>query len=517
MGRPSHIGSGFCDRLDLKSSDCCILGVPEVAVPCYAEGDLLDKEWIAMMSDSAPVELHLSPVAEHAPEEGRRRVAILVVHGVGQQNRYDTLSNFAAGVMRVLKEQHPDAVRASRELIHLDGHDDSLIRLEAPGATIDIIEYYYQHKLQRQVAPEDVVDWLTETARRVRILYSTGDVVTNRRGAGPRETMQLPVGYLFSDKRLLAGLAALPIRVVGVMMPFLRGLSALHPIGHFLASLVIRPAYLLIWPLLRDFAGDVVAYTAYDPKLKLNHVRGETLGGCVAALKALLAFKDGDGRLAYDEVIVAGHSLGSVVAYDALSRLSNDIVGRHWQVPADDKRLSTLVTFGSPLDKIALLFWPLNLEQRCLMLPIRGSLQLWWQSLFGRGGQAEWQRLREEWREEQAKLQSSMVRHYHGLRALWIDVGDGRVPLPEPERALGHMEWLNFYHKRDLIAGHLDAFAGLENIEVHSPGDPAAPRFPEAHSYYWYSEKMYEKIIQRLVSRGQPPGGSGDEALLAAE
>jgi pimeloyl-ACP methyl ester carboxylesterase len=57
----------------------------------------------------------------------------------------------------------------------------------------------------------------------------------------------------------------------------------------------------------------------------------------------------------FDEVIVVGHSLGSVVAYDVLNEIlarerSN---GTHLRCA---ERTSLFLTFGSPLDKIAFIF-----------------------------------------------------------------------------------------------------------------------------------------------------------------
>jgi hypothetical protein len=69
---------------------------------------------------------------------------------------------------------------------------------------------------------------------------------------------------------------------------------------------------------------------------------------------ALKDRKKGDPR-AYDRIVVMGHSLGSVVAYDTLNALLNEDL-------ADDmcmgvaSRTKLFLTFGSPLNKTAFLF-----------------------------------------------------------------------------------------------------------------------------------------------------------------
>ncbi len=57
----------------------------------------------------------------------------------------------------------------------------------------------------------------------------------------------------------------------------------------------------------------------------------------------------------YEAVVIAGHSLGGVIAYDAINRLHTyplqDNDTQKWT-----EALCGLITFGSPLDKIAFYF-----------------------------------------------------------------------------------------------------------------------------------------------------------------
>ena len=56
-------------------------------------------------------------------------------------------------------------------------------------------------------------------------------------------------------------------------------------------------------------------------------------------------------------MVVAGHSLGSVVAYDCLNTLvQRDIAKAAALRVGIAARISTLITFGSPLDKVAFIF-----------------------------------------------------------------------------------------------------------------------------------------------------------------
>lgn len=126
-----------------------------------------------------------------------------------------------------------------------------------------------------------------------------------------------------------------------------------------------------------------------------------------------------NGELIYDQVILAGHSLGSVVAYDALDRLSNDLNTGNWRFPKDKReRLPGLVTFGSPLDKIALFFWPNN------ELPSPAKNR---KHLPAAADKDNWSILR-------ADFQSRLLAHYHGMRGLRPQLWDGTEARADAKR-----------------------------------------------------------------------------------
>lgn len=65
--------------------------------------------------------------------------------------------------------------------------------------------------------------------------------------------------------------------------------------------------------------------------------------------------REGKPVFEYDEVLVVGHSLGSVVAYDTLNAVLNEDVALGRRMKAEE-RTRLLITFGSPLDKSAFIF-----------------------------------------------------------------------------------------------------------------------------------------------------------------
>ncbi len=245
-------------------------------------------------------------------------------------------------------------------------------------------------------------------------------------------------------------------------------------------------------PVLKEVAGDLVLYTAFDPKLSLSSVRDEVLNGCVKRIESLIRCEK-EGVLRYRQVFVAGHSLGSVVAYDAVSRIAmrtdhalmTGSQGSRVLTSAEIGRLGGLVTFGSPLDKIALMFWPR------------------WENQERAGpGPTRWHKRLTEYRQ-------GLLAHFHGIRGL-----SGALRLPAtvrqpPTGSLADLPWLNVHHPDDLIAGHLDAFAGVTNLQITPEVTAAfaAKRTAQAHGSYWAHPAIYTWLIEQFarLSSGAAP------------
>src|SRR5260370_18871695 len=111
--------------------------------------------------------------------------------------------------------------------------------------------------------------------------------------------------------------------------------------------------------VLTAYVADVAVYVSADAKSKNYVARSAIVKGSSAALSRILA----DDQ--YDRVILAGHSLGSVIAYDTINELLAQADGELG--PTSDRpttllclsqlqKLLGLLTFGSPLDKIYYFF-----------------------------------------------------------------------------------------------------------------------------------------------------------------
>jgi len=141
-----------------------------------------------------------------------------------------------------------------------------------------------------------------------------------------------------------------------------------------------RAATLLLWVIaiaaslavrwfFIQYIGDLAAYIAAHTTNKFFSTRQEIRKCATKVAAPVYRGMASDGKPEYDRIILAGHSLGSVIAYDALNALllEDEEAGRPDRVR---DRTPLLLTFGSPLDKTAFIFR----NQRPRQVEIREAL-----------------------------------------------------------------------------------------------------------------------------------------------
>jgi hypothetical protein len=386
------------------------------------------------------------------------RTAMLVIHGIGEQNPYESLDSFARGVFYHLRDRLHLNPAISPLTIALKDWTQAGIRLTVnPGlgpdleGRLDLFEYYWAPDTEDKLSWKDTLKWLVQTdLTPLRYFANNLQEMISARGQSwgsaawysfklfAREILRVLLLYiplLAATLWLLTWLshprsAWDSLRPVGAALrlysmwpkPFvlvfyasaalmvwfmlqslsaflksgeqsiqkragaiwfaLAGLSSillflaayylsvrwsvdLSPLWH---SIITKPVSSVLIALavaafcryvLTAYVADVAVYVSADEKSKNFAARATILTGSSAALARLLA----DDQ--YDRVILAGHSLGSVIAYDTVNELLaqvNAVSG-----PASDrpvlrldstqlKKLAGLLTFGSPLDKIYYFF-----------------------------------------------------------------------------------------------------------------------------------------------------------------
>jgi len=200
--------------------------------------------------------------------------------------------------------------------------------------------------------------------------------------------------------------------------------------------------------LLVQYMGDVAAYVSSHSLDRFSELRQKIKKVACDVAKSVYSAASKEGGYLYSRVCVIGHSLGSVIAYDTLNALLiDDELARTRLGVAERTKL--LLTFGSPLDKVAFIF-----------------------------------------------ARPKATTHQRALAA-------SVQPLIQSYERFRRMKWVNIYSARDVVSGRLDFFDVPDHssgggCRVQSVPDPEA-RIPLiAHTEYWRSRLLFDYIFRNL-------------------
>ena len=394
--------------------------------------------------------------------ENGEHTAIMVIHGIGEQVPFETLDMFTRGILASLNDRAKSQGTKTYNLTHrqrtctVPGTSETwlenCISLEAGNSPrIDIYEYYWAHEMTRQVIVKDIVKWMKDISSYARKYY----------GENPKKDFEKKwkeeprLKNLFEPSGQFHKSGYLRMMGPGVRL-LLLGLT------------ILESSALRSWPLIQwvfnllmakakkvfiDYIGDVVAYTATDRKAHLFKVRQSILRNSRLMLESILKNNE------YGSVIVASHSLGTVVGYDTLNRIH--------KLPKTENyfdKIKGFITFGSPLDKIAFYF--------------------------------------REHITEDAKIRLQMINNLHSFKkvemkypGIDIDASDHLKVVDNTANNLKNVQWINFFDSNDPVSGNLDLYDVEENHKL----DMKEP-FGVTHIKYWEHPPMYKKILEFFSS-----------------
>jgi hypothetical protein len=233
-----------------------------------------------------------------SPDRPTGRQAVVLIHGIGDQQPMTTLRDFIGGIFpgagggdaRVFSK--PDRVSQVLETRRMSA--DATVA----GSPTDFYELYWAHLLQGTTLGH-VRDWFAvllvrrpaEVPRRLRLVWAAG-----------WSLVLLALAVLLSlsssdSKALLGGLG-----VAGVLVLVLRDVAARVALSH---------------------VGDAARYLRPAPE-NIEVRRAIRTAG----LEVIRRLHD-EPMQRYDRIVIVGHSLGSVIAYDVLTHLWQEMHWRH--------------------------------------------------------------------------------------------------------------------------------------------------------------------------------------------
>lgn len=290
-------------------------------------------------------------------------------------------------------------------------------------------------------------------------------VALGARGAAPALTV---TGAVVVGAWLLGSCALLAWSLVRIAlgMPGHPGVETaldLKPLPEILFLGLAAVACIWLRGFYIQYLGDVAVYLSSHHLNVFHELRAKIRDVGFRTACAIYGARSEDGSdWLYDEVVVVGHSLGSVVAYDTLNGVLNDDRLRGGELEAEG-RTRALVTFGSPLDKSAFIF----------------RTQVQKESRF---------------REALAAAVQPLVQ-----------------PVPpaenEPERGRT-IPWRNVYSPFDPISGHLGYYDPPEgeprpegHEDVDNRVDARAGILGYAHVMYWDNPELNGYLYEQLAAR----------------
>jgi hypothetical protein len=240
------------------------------------------------------------------------RIAVVVVHGMGNQFPMETLREFVESLQPAgtVLYSSPNRITSDREVR----------RLSISTEPFDYYEYYWAHQME-------------EPGFTAILKWSCKLLFLQKPSASLQKHINLVRAVVILIPLLLAGLAALGYwlfkdQVNSFIKISVYGLSV-AVLLRFLWSLVSGT----VMGAVQSSVGDVVKYTIPSPGNIA--VRDTIRKNGIELLRKLHEAKKQDGVTPkYGKIILAGHSLGSIVAYDILSSLFAEYHGSYSNVPA---------------------------------------------------------------------------------------------------------------------------------------------------------------------------------------
>lgn len=427
-----------------------------------------------------------------------KRQAIIIIHGIGEQRPMDTLRGFVSAVAPPIQKSdkpayysQPDSASNSYELRRLTAN------AHKHSHKTDYYELYWANLIQ-DTRITDVFYWIW-------YLFA--------RPAGKVPGRIRWVYYTFWISLLVL------VSAIVALLPMSSAISEKwhfvqeHNWSKWLVSALSTLVWLTVTGVLVNYLGDAVRY--FNPRPH-NIAQRQSIRQAGIDLLDRLHNAQENGQNKYDRIIVVGHSLGSVIAYDLVNFFW---CARHSKLPVipveeiekaeeaarqfkTDKnidqyrqsqfdlwhnqynqpgswRISDLITLGSPLAFAELLL---------------------------ADNEAAWEDKKKQ-REYSTCPPTPEIDRHNVERFSYLPVNRNRGPRPGNRlfhhgAAFGMTRWTNIYFTNDFVGGPVNSFGtGVKNIELTSELNHRLPFV--AHVYYWRAEEAtcIECIRQALELR----------------
>ncbi|HWY37723.1 MAG TPA: hypothetical protein VNY73_04140 [Bacteroidia bacterium] len=420
----------------------------------------------------------------------KKNTAFLINHGIGNQKPIETLDVFARGIIKAL--QTYNGIKFEKLLVehHLqpkkNGDEtyywfDNFIRirnLDSPDTYIDIYEYYWANQTENKTDYRAILAWLSDVVKGASAHYADNAVIASNcddKSIFIDKNGKLNYWKYFFILRVIGSAGIFIHLFMSAVIKYVKLIPAVGPfIALFLES--IKPKAL---EEFSNVVGDISIYNDPNPRSSNQDIRKAILTGCVKAIKFLVEPTIGNNKTRYDQVVIAAHSLGTQISFDAINRITHQInIGEldgydneGYRIDVQGSRimdinnkpvninqiLNTYITFGSPLDKVAFFF--------------------------------------REQSEKNEYVKRQVLENFHCFKQRqWISLGkDIPVIKCNLHRVFDNITWRNYFDNKDYVSGSLDYYQGLTNVNC------SFKKGVFTHSNYWSCNEFFGDILINVL------------------
>jgi hypothetical protein len=448
-----------------------------------------------------------------------KNTAILIVHGIGNQLPLETLDSFGRGLIKQYRAAFKEQLTISHEIVTKPDSSegvwfDNVLRIHKAGSEnyIDLYEYYWANYSQDVASWTDLNTWLQGMVKGAAKFYKRNKQIGQHyKDGSPFFDSKTGKFKAFKYWFFLVFVSQIFL-IISSIWKLILWLVSLIPIVGKLADSLLQSFEESEMHDLLNVISEISIYNVFDPKSKFYSIRRQILDGAVKAVTFLIErpadnkfdlkgtagkIKDNElekpnsqnrmliddltGQLSnqelyYPSVIIAGHSLGSQITYDAINKLNllintgeinnydGDGICKFKNKNHISSQLSGYITFGCPLDKTV---------------------------FFLRENVPDSEYLRQQF-----------LDNYHEFKQRDLDFENNRDTNKEYLKTscdLKHMlesvKWRNYHDHKDYIGGSLDYYTSLTNIDCHFN----AGKLSFTHDYYWDCDDFYKDIITNFL------------------
>jgi hypothetical protein len=255
----------------------------------------------------------------------RPRQAVVIIHGVGEQRPMETLRGFVAAIAgRRAALSKPDRISSTLELHRMAVPGKAEDWQPGQPVSTDFYELYWAH-LMTGTSWNHVAAWV-----RTLMLRSPVNVPS-----------RLLVLWIVS---WVVGIGVVVAALAGSWRP---SFSSWWLAAVAAAAVTVAKSSGFYFGL--QYVGDAARYLSpTPPNVGVRHAIRS------AAIDLLNGLHDDPTWRRYHRIVVVGHSLGSVIGYDALTHVwqqrHHPVAGQRWAPQPNHTRLTELLNGGEPLN-----------------------------------------------------------------------------------------------------------------------------------------------------------------------